>query len=189
MLTPLRGLQQGVTLIELVVGIAMIGTLFALGLPNFRTWLQNAQIRTATDAVQNGLQLARAEAVRRNALVQFALNGSNSSWTVGCVTAVADLDGDGVADCPATIQTRSSAEGSSGATVAAGQNTFVFNSLGRVTPTPAANINICIGIAAASASSCADSTGAERRLQIVVSPSGQVRMCDPALPSSDAQGC
>ena len=53
-----------------------MGILFIMGVPSFKNWIQNAQIHTATEAIQNGLELARAEAVRRNSLVRFQLTSS-----------------------------------------------------------------------------------------------------------------
>jgi type IV fimbrial biogenesis protein FimT len=68
--------EAGFTLIELLVGITIVGILFIMGVPSFKSWIQNAQIHTATEAIQNGLELARAEAVRRNTLVHFQLTSS-----------------------------------------------------------------------------------------------------------------
>ena len=53
-----------------------MGILLVYGVPSFKNWLQNTQIRTTTEAIQNGLELARAEAVRRNTLVRFQLTSS-----------------------------------------------------------------------------------------------------------------
>ncbi len=45
-------------------------------------------------------------------------------------------------------------------------------------------------IAAATGGGCQDAgTGAMRCLEVDVTMSGQVRMCDPALPATDPQGC
>ena len=71
----LRFAQQGVTLIELLTALIIIGLLFGLGVPSFGGWIQNAQIRTAAEAIQNGLQLARVEAVRRNMTALYPLPG------------------------------------------------------------------------------------------------------------------
>lgn len=70
MLTPGKA---GFSLIELLIGITIVGILFIMGIPSFKSWIQNTQIRTATEAIQNGLEWARAEAVRRNTLVRFQL--------------------------------------------------------------------------------------------------------------------
>ena len=78
--------QQGVTLIELLIAIAIVAILAGIAVPNFTTWLQNTQIRTATEAVKNGLQLARAEAIRRNEPVNFVLSSvTGTNWTVSTV--------------------------------------------------------------------------------------------------------
>jgi type IV fimbrial biogenesis protein FimT len=68
--------ETGFSLIELLIGITIMGILLIMGLPSFKSLIQNAQIHTATDAIQNGLELARAEAVRRNNLVRFQLTTS-----------------------------------------------------------------------------------------------------------------
>ena len=189
--------QRGVTLIEMIIGIVIVAVLLAAGMPNFFTWLQSTQIRNAAEAIQNGLQLARSEAVRRNTSVQFVLTsvaaaGTGSDWSISCVTPVADADGDGVAECPGagvvptSIQTRPAAEGSRNAVVAAGQSTFVFSGVGRLTPVPAAAIDIDISNPTGGA--CA-TAGPMRCMRVVVSTGGQVRMCDPALAATDPRGC
>lgn len=194
-----RHSQRGVTLIELAIGLVVLAILLATALPSFSTWIQNSKIRTAAESIQNGLQLAKAEAVRRNTSVQFVLTsvlggGTGSDWAISCVTPIADLDGDGVADCPGagvvptTIQTRTATEGSSNnVAVAAGQSTIGFNGNGRLTPLPAAAINIDITNPAGGA--CAMATGPMRCLRIIATTGGQVRMCDPALPGTDPRGC
>ncbi len=87
-----RHSTAGFTLIELLIGIAITVILLLLGVPSFKSLIQNAQIHTATDALQNGIELARAEAVRRNTLVRFqlttslnsscALTPASSNWVV-----------------------------------------------------------------------------------------------------------
>lgn len=189
--------QRGITLIEILIGLVIVGLLFGLAIPSFRELTQNSQIRTAAEAIQNGLQLARSEAVRRNAMVRFQLTSSvdnTCGLSAGSTNWVVSQDDPSLAcDTPPSdtvppriVQTRAAAEGSRKAVAAAGQSTIVFNGLGRITPAPVGDISICIGIAAAS---CPDSSGEERRLQLVVSPGGQVRLCDPNLSQTDAQGC
>lgn len=58
--------NRGFSLIELMVVIAILGLLLAIGIPSFATWLRNVQIRNAAESLQSGLQFARTEALRRN---------------------------------------------------------------------------------------------------------------------------
>jgi len=186
-------------LIELMIGLAVAAILLGLAVPNFSIFIQNTRIRNAAESIQNGLMLARSEAVRRNANVRFVL-GTGSSWTVGCETANAD--------CPASIQARSAAEGSTDSIVATSEvasdgtvntsptftDTVSFNGLGRVVPStlPVGSHAFFDVMNSSGAASCAVSGGDMRCLQVVVTSGGQVRMCDPKLHlsnPSDPQAC
>lgn len=181
MLIP-RHAQRGFTLIELMIAIAILGILLAVALPNYRTFIQNSRLRNAAEAIQNGLQVARSEAVKHNAQVRFSL-GAGSSWAVGCVAPTAD--------CPASIQQRSTDEGSSTAVIVtptppAGTE-IVFNSFGAVVATPATFTRLDVDINTA-VLSAADS----RELRITIGTGGNVRMCDPNLTisnPSDPRAC
>src|SRR5580700_9727263 len=106
----MRTLQRGVTLIELAVVLAVVAILFATAAPSFAAWIHNVQIRTATESVQNGLQLARAEAIRRNRSVMFWLTSNatppTADWVVGCANpAGAGSVPEQPGDCPGTPTT------------------------------------------------------------------------------------
>ncbi len=185
---------RGFSLIELIIGMLILGVLLSLAMPAFSNWLRNARVRTAAESVQNGLQLARAEAVRRNTAVRFSLvstTGSDCALDVAGPNWVISLDDPaGKCDQPASdtdppriIQSRSGAEGSAATTLVAGQSSFAFNSLGRLT-TPAANVDF-----KSATGTCLPAPGSVRCLRVVVSTGGQIRMCDPALPAGDAQAC
>jgi len=206
-----------VTLIEMMIGLAIAIILFVLAVPNFSTFIQNTKIRNAADSIQSGLMLARAEAVRRNANVQFALSGTDSSWTVACETAVGDMDGDGKPDCPGPsptattpsyIQSRKAAEGSANVVIATSEinaytqsaaatpvfsGTISFDSLGRVNGDSLnPGDNAIFTITGPQASSCQSQGGTLRCLEVEVTSAGQMRMCDPNLTvskPSDPQAC
>jgi type IV fimbrial biogenesis protein FimT len=168
----LASAQYGFTLVEMLIGITIFAILVAVGLPSYTAWIQNTQIRSATESVLNGMQLARNEAVRRNTNVQLVL-GAQSSWTIS-VPSTAEQ-----------IQARSYGAGSKNVTVAktpGAATTITFNSLGRVTANADASATITqldfdvpTTILAATAS---------RNLRIVIAAGGNVRMCDPTV--SDA---
>ena len=75
----LRRAQAGVSLVELMIGLAIIGFLLFLGVPQFSNFLQNTQIRNAAETTLAGLTLARAEAVRRNAPVRTSMRCSTKA--------------------------------------------------------------------------------------------------------------
>jgi type IV fimbrial biogenesis protein FimT len=189
---------RGTTLVELLIGMVIIGILIALGLPSFSSWLQSGQIRTLAEAIQNGISLARAEAVNRNTTVRFQLTDSMTSSclmsTSGTNWVVSLDDPEGLCHIaasdtitPRIIQSRASNEGTANAVAAASQSAIVFSGLGRLTPVPAGNITI--DITNPQGGTCAAVGGPMRCLQIVISPAGNVRMCDPKFASTDAQGC
>lgn len=169
-------IPRGATMIEMAIAMVIIAILIVVAIPHFAAWMQSTQIRTAAESIQNGLQLARAEAVRRNALVCFELpNSTKSDWNIWA------------SSCTSTdlIQSRSSAEGSSNVTVTTDRTTIEFNGWGRLKTPATTNIDLTNS----TGGSCAKDTGPMRCLRIVISPAGQVRMCDPALDSTDPQGC
>jgi type IV fimbrial biogenesis protein FimT len=179
-----RQAQRGVTLIELMVGVAILGIALALGIPNFSSFLANSKVRNAAESIQNGLNLARAEAVNRNTQVQMALVGTDSSWQVGCVTSSTD--------CPDSIQSRTASEGSTGVSVTATDSTIAFDGYGRVATAFASGNSGTFDLSLPASGTCVTAGGKVRCLRVVVTSGGQVRMCDQALTASnpsDPQAC
>ncbi|MEI8156799.1 MAG: GspH/FimT family pseudopilin [Burkholderiales bacterium] len=173
---------RGFSLIEMMVGLVIVGILLATGLPSIRTWLNNTKIRNAAEAIQNGLQQARAAAVQHNGLVVFTL-GAGSSWTVGCAVVVAGT-------CPAIIESRSSLEGSTNVSVAADQAAITFNGLGRASFVVAGVAKKFV-VTMPNGGTCVADGGQMRCLNVAVSNGGQIHMCDPAIVFSNTapQGC
>ena len=169
-----RSESAGFTLIELLITIAILALLLALAAPGFSAFIKNTQIRTAAEVIQNGLQLARGEAIRRNVPVQFSLTSvvagggdtGASDWTVSVV---------GTGE---VIQNRLAAEGSRNVSVTAAQPTVIFNGLGRANVVSAISVNPDSG-----------SCSTFRCLNVRVSVGGQIRMCDENRPDGDPQKC
>ncbi|HSD59511.1 MAG TPA: GspH/FimT family pseudopilin [Burkholderiales bacterium] len=179
---------RGFTLIELMMTIALFGLLIMLAIPAGRVYIANTQVRTASEALLNGMQQARAEAVRRNTLVHLIL-GAGTTWTVGCNTAMGDLDGDGVDDCPDPIARRAMEEGGTAhttiAVLPAGANTITFNGLGRVV----ANEDGSASITTFDVVSATIPFPETRRLRVNVALGGSVKMCDRDMAADDPRAC
>lgn len=153
----------GFSLVELMIGIVIMGILAAIAVPSFQTWTRNSQIRNAAESIANGLQKARAEAVSRNANVTFAL-GADSSWTVSVVTPAS------------VIEQRLSTEGSRNVTrtvLPVGATTITFNNFGIVVANADASASLAqVDLTAA---------GGTQNLRVTIGVGGNARMCDPNL--------
>lgn len=176
--TEAQSIQKGFTLVELMIAVSILSVLLLMALPTYREMVQNNMIRGAAESIQNGLQQARIEAIRRNARVQFVMPiATNSAWTIGCVTVAAD--------CPALITERKNSEGSSSAVTVtrtpAAATTVVFDGLGAVLASPPAlTVPFTRLVVDNPNLAAADS----RELRIDLQPGGNVRICDPNLPST-----
>lgn len=184
--------QRGVSLIELLIGLAVMGVLLAIAIPNLSAWLQNAQVRTAAESILNGVQIARGEAIRTNSQAKFSLTstGGMADWSV-------------LADDPTTagisltvpVQSWKGAQAKNarvGASTASTQDytqplqagtglpaSVTFDSFGHMVGTGITRIDVTNAAA----------SGA-RRLVIIISSFGLARLCDPALSlASNPQGC
>ena len=186
---------RGFTLIELLVTITVLGIVLMLGLPNISAWLQNTQIRNSAEATVSGLQLARTEALRRNRLVRFSLVdtldascsliATAGNWVVSMAdpSGKCDVDPSDTAD-PFIVQKRSGQEGSQNAVFNASAASVTFNGLG------SANGAVQIAVSNPSGGTCQSAAGPMRCLQLNVSSSGSVRMCDPAVgDAADPRKC
>lgn len=168
--------QSGFSLIELMVVVAVLAVAASIAVPNFRNFMVNTQIRTTTESIRNGLQVARAEAVKRNAVVRFTLSNDNS-WRVDCPTVTVN--------CPAIIQEKPAKEGSSSAITLTlmGANNISFTSLGTVTATAGQLSQVDIDSSSIPASNTAD-------LRITIGVGGNTRVCDPNISATtDSRHC
>lgn len=170
--------HRGFTLIELLIGFALVGLLTMMAVPAFQHWTQNMQIRNAAESILNGMQIARAEAVRRNAAVQMIMV-DGSTWTIAAVSTPGTI-----------IQQRDSAEGSQMAAIAVTPvvaDRITFNGMGWVVT----NDDGSESITSIDVASTISADTAIRPLRILVVPGGSMKMCDPAptLAADDPRRC
>jgi type IV fimbrial biogenesis protein FimT len=198
--------SRGLTLIELIVGLVVMSILISFGAKEFSLWARNAGIRTAAEGVLSGLQLARTEALKGNALMRFQL--------VDALTDSCERDVNG----PHWVVSRDEAESHCGASPsetvsprivqiydgneAAGRRTkivaddslFTFNGLGRLTSPAVATQAVIDVYGDEGAGQCVPhfgqtGNGKLRCLRVEVTRGGGIRLCDPALPDTDTQAC
>ncbi|APV49701.1 hypothetical protein BWI17_08415 [Betaproteobacteria bacterium GR16-43] len=176
------------SLVEVMIVVLVAAILIAAAIPSFTIWIQNTQIRTASESVLNGLQTARNEAIRRNSCVQIKMMDSPlTSWEVRECKNGDSTD-------PATlISGRSYAEGSQNATselLPIDSSIVSFNALGRVVlPT-----NPSDGSPPLTQVDLRNTTlqvEDERRLRIEIPVGGAIRLCDPkkTVAATDPRRC
>ncbi len=186
----LKRLQIGVSLIEVLIGIALLSILLALGVPQYGTFLANARLKATTDGLVSGLSLARAEAVKRNARVEMILtddepeevlvNGLNATlngpnWVVrewvpstGVFSFIeGKLGGEG--------------SGTAGGRITSTGSIASFNGFGALNTGGAITFNVDNPSGGACDQAPPAARGPMRCLRVIVSPGGQIRTCDPAV--------
>ena len=156
---------RGFTLIELLVTISVFAFLMLLAAPSFTSWIQDAQVRTAAESLQNGLRVAQAEAARRHRQVAMVLTNGESytqaspslmvqSGTLGAVAPNAQING---------------------------QAAVCFNSLGRLTTLNDGTYNCTIPATGTVTYAVTNSRSATARaLNVTVGLGGSIRVCDPS---------
>ncbi|MFG5777064.1 GspH/FimT family pseudopilin [Comamonas sp. J-3] len=197
---------RGMTLVELMIGVVIVASVLALGMPSMALWMKNSRIRSAAEVMQNSLQTARAEAVRRNEVVRVQLvdtigndcnlNANGRFWVtnLGAGNNAAASCGQATGDNQdAKILQKGALSTATNVSVTASQTVYAFNGLGQQAATTNPTINppnaLTVEFTAAEGS-CIKDGGDVRCLNVIVSPAGQVRMCDSAISTrGDALTC
>lgn len=98
-----RVLSRGHTLIETMVGTALLVTLLAWALPSLAGFTVSAQVHAGAQALADTLRLARSEAVKRNGRVVVCKSGTGThcqletGWQQGWIV-FHDVNNNGVLD-------------------------------------------------------------------------------------------
>jgi type IV fimbrial biogenesis protein FimT len=197
-----RASARGVTLIELMIGLAIVAMLIGMGLPSLGAWLANSRVRTTAESLQSGLAMARSEAMRRNQNVEFLV--TNDTIDLGTVpTVVPAADGmhwlvrfmDPAVATYSMVDSRAGWEGAGRAEgqapavlVAASEPLIVFRPMGGTSLGAMATFDVSNPSAGACHTTATPSP--VRCLRVQVSVSGLVRLCDPSVTdAADTRGC
>lgn len=204
MLTP-RSAIRGLSVIELMVVVTVIGVMLMLALPGLGNWMANSRVRTVSEELQNALRFAQAEAVNRNRTVAYvrtaatparnaAPSATGRNWYVQ-VLPINTVEGG-----TATFQDNAYVQGGTfsadaGADVT-GPALVCFNSVGRVVDVSATDTGL--GVACTAPTLAGDPTdfgvslagaGADRALRVELFLGGRVRMCDPNASTGQPNVC
>jgi len=203
---------RGFTFIELMVVIAVIGVLLALGVPGIASWAGDARLRSVAESFTNGVRLAQATAVARSRVTVFAVTGATPAYNAtpaangsNWMVLVDPLSSTETMDSTYLIQSSTEARQHS-VSVDSKTNIMVcFNSFGQQTANltaslPAAAATCATPGLASGATTAVDTsptvfelsrTGSSRKYRVLVYPGGRVRMCDAAktLSTTNPDGC
>jgi len=187
--------NRGVSMIELIVSLTIVGIVLGIAMPGFVNWLGDRQIQAVGSSIVDGMHLARSKAIERNTSVNFVLTAlPGAAWTVKCPTTTSNCS----AGDPSSsyIEKMPTSEGGNNVVVTltnvtmASPPTFTFNGLGQLTsPTPPGSGLPVLTLTTPSAGACKAAGGQSTCLNIVISASGKVRYCDPSLAAGNSRGC
>lgn len=179
----MRRAVQGFTLVEMLVGLGLTVFFMLMTLPSASAYLSDARIRAAAQAYYSGAQLARAEAVRRNAEVRLLLTddprASKPTASVDALGWVLLAGPQGVDwstfEGAEWVDSKDPQEArTTGLRVAANEAVVQFDGQG------AASVNQVVKFLGPATDACYPQ-GPARCLHVVISPGGQVRLCDPGI--------
>lgn len=188
---------RGFSLMEILITLTLLGILLGLAAPAFGEWVRNSQVRTVADALQNGVRLAQAEAVRRNRQVIFFLTNSQD-----CTTAISEASNGAFwsirtvplisGEAAEVVQCGVVADVAAGVAVT-GPTAICFNSMGRQVVNTSTGLTggAACGLGASGRNSFDLTKTDSRSLRVVVALTGQPRLCDPArsFSATAADGC
>ena len=83
--------NKGITLLELMVAVAILGVLLSLGYVNFQTWVKRARVKSAAYELASIIRLARAKALERGIWGIVSFNNNT-------ITAFGDKNENGTHD-------------------------------------------------------------------------------------------
>ncbi len=212
-LNPLgRILQQGFTLIEIMISIAIIAIFLGIGIPAIGDWIQNRQVNVLAESIGNGLRTAQAEAVQRNAPVDMVFTTSDvtvfipaDATNAADPTAVTLTSGglaiadrspnwlvrvNGVTTGAGFIQGKMAQDGSENARFS-GPAGVSFSPLGRLNASIAANgaMTVPAGNVVFRVLNPSVKSNLANLRCVFVGIGGAVRICDPRATTPDARAC
>ena len=163
-----RGRSLGFTLTELLVALAIVAVGASLAAPSLSRMSANNKVRSEAESLLNGLNYARAEALRRNSAVTLALTPGGAGWTVTQVSPAL------------TLQTHSNRD-AAGTVLASGSASTA------VTFLPTGLLQSGTQMNQVTVSSTLGETKTRR---ISIFGGGLIRMCDPAMTgTNDPRRC
>lgn len=194
-----RRFCRGLTLLELMITVTVLGFLLAMMAPAMGTWMANSKVRGIAESLQSELRLAQSTSVERNRQAVLALTNATPALTAapaanGVRWFVRVLPLVSAESVDSTFLIHASTQAVQAGVAITGPALVCFNSMGH----PVTNSSTGLSASCTAPSNAAtpisytvSHSGADRQLKVLVYLGGQIRMCDAAktLSSSHPDGC
>lgn len=168
--------QQGFTLIEVLITVAIASILLSIAAPNFSTLIKNTRMTSAANEFAGALYLSRSEAIKRGTTVTLCKSANGSActtannWEQGWIV-FEDANNNAVVDSGETIIRINEGEETGSSVTMVGNSTNVSS---RITYLPTGRITN-FGIGGTTINLCDGRTGDVGR-NIVISRAGRFRI-------------
>lgn len=193
--------SKGMTLVELMVVLTVIGVMMMLAIPGLGNWMANSRVRSVGEEIQNALRLAQAEAVGRNRQVAFvrtaatpardaAPSATGGNWYVQ-VLPLSAVEGATTAFQDEAFLQGGTFSAQSGAAVA-GATIVCFNSVGRVVDNTSTGLGAnCVAPTTANNPTRFNISlpTSDRAMRVELFLGGRVRLCDVNATSGQPNAC
>ena len=203
-----RHLGAGFSMVELMIGLSVLGIMLALGVPAMSGWIQAEKARGAAEFYAEGFKLARQQALAHNSasrlvLIANASNGQND-WRVdicfptptvvcdnltGAWSSTASPAANDPEQTAGFLSVRRTAKSLPSSTILmpttqpAGANTIYFNSNGWV------NTNFAERLTGLQFAPGVGYDKSFRPSALMIGLAGTVTKCDPSVAVSDSRAC
>ena len=167
----------GFTAVELLVTVAIVAILVAVGTPSLNTFVMNTRTRTLGESMTNAMAIARADAVRLNTRVAWNFDGKD--WTVNRVDTGEQLH--------AGTGRESLQSGLELDVTPVGSTTVTYDSFGRRMGQNADGSDPITQLDIRATRTPAAGTYLPLRVQALAG--GLSRLCDPAAASTSPKAC
>ena len=161
--------NSGYSLLELLITMALVAVVFAIGVPSMTTFIQNDRLVTQINTLVGHPSYARSEAVKRSQQVGVCVSSNATSctggtnWENGWIIYV-DIDGNGTFDTgEQVLRAHQQLEGTSTLTPATIGTQVIYDYRGFVDAGSVGSFSLC------------DDRGATYGKAISISPTGRVR--------------
>jgi type IV fimbrial biogenesis protein FimT len=186
----------------LLIALGILGALSVLGLPALLATMNSGKVRSVAETLQNGLRRAQSEAILRSRQTAFVLTNADPAFNAAPATngknwyiqALPLVASEVTTSADSYVQGGSFGTQTSGVTIT-GPAAICFNSIGRLVANPTTGLGVACTLPVAPAADPkflfdVTRSGADRTLELQVSGSGKVRMCDTSRSiATQPDGC